>query len=277
MGLVLKGQAKCKVSLSLDAMKNWSEPVDFVDGLDLTDQVKGHYQYWLRFHAPAQKLGGKGITIKTLCMANGYVMPHLKGGGSKITFNAGNKGYTSIGPQFKSIHANLAEGALNKPSFAVSFKSPAKRPIKEVWFMSWNSSWIKPKSDIVWKAEVSIDGKPWQVLKDDWRIKPMVPYKPKSTWSQSYFYGGGTIDGVKGNEAKIRISNNKGRPYFTGRFWLVYDVPAVSKTKVTFCWDESGTEKKAEHIYSGDAKMDSSWTIPTGKTPVTKWIEMEAL
>lgn len=275
LGLVLNGKASCKVSVSLDAMKTWKEPVDFSDGLDLTDTVKGHYQYWLKFHAPAGKLSGKDLTITTTCMANGYTMPHLKSGGTDVTFNAANQAYTSIGPQYQSIKNSLVAGAIEKPSFTVEMKTPGGEKVKGIYFMSWNASWTKPGPDIVWKAEYSVDGSSWKVLKDDWRIKPLVPYKPRSTWSQSYFFGGKEIEDKNDGTIQIRISNNKGRPYMTGRFWLVYEVKKPSRTKVTFCWNEKGTEKKAEHIYPAGATMDTSWKIKNGANPVTKWIEME--
>ena len=43
MGLVLQGKARCQVCLSTDRMQTFSAPLDFRDGLDLTDLAKGHY------------------------------------------------------------------------------------------------------------------------------------------------------------------------------------------------------------------------------------------
>ena len=60
LGLVLAGKAACKVCVSTDDMQTFSTPVDFSDGLDLTDLVKGHYQYWLQLPRAGGGPGGPG-------------------------------------------------------------------------------------------------------------------------------------------------------------------------------------------------------------------------
>src|SRR5258707_662431 len=49
-GLMLQGKANCAVSVSVDRGRVWQDCGKFANGLDLTDRVKGHRQYWLRFH-----------------------------------------------------------------------------------------------------------------------------------------------------------------------------------------------------------------------------------
>jgi hypothetical protein len=273
LGLVLNGKAECKVCVSTDGMKTFSDPVDFKDGLDLTDLVKGHYQYWLKFMAAPSALAGKDITIKTLCMANGYVMPHLKGDGTQVTFNAGGLATETIGPQAETISKNIIDGGLDKPSFTVKLKSPHGEKIKSVCWAVRSPTGCPPKPNLAFKAEYSADGKEWTVLRDDWRIIPPPPYDPPDTWSQSFFYGSKDVK-ADGGEVQIRISNNLGKTYQMGQFSIVYEVKNTAKTKVTYCWDEGGSEKTAEHSYPAAAKMDTSWKIETGKDPKVKWIEM---
>ena len=54
------------------------------DGLDLTDRVKGHRQYRIRFGAGAKELVHSGLTLTTVCQANGAIIiergPLLPGG-----------------------------------------------------------------------------------------------------------------------------------------------------------------------------------------------------
>ncbi|MBI3829625.1 MAG: hypothetical protein HY291_08920 [Planctomycetes bacterium] len=275
LGLVLNGKAACKVCVSVDAMKTFSDPVDFSDGLDLTDLVKGHYQYWLKFMAAPKDLAGKDIVIKTLCMANGYVMPHLKGGETQVTFNAGGTAVESIGPQAESIAKNIVDGGLDKPSFTVKLKSPHGEKIKSVCWATRSPTGCPPKPDLAFKAEYSKDGKEWKVLKDDWRIVSPIPMNAPDTWSQSFFFGSKDLDGESSGEVQVRISNNMGKTYQMGQFSIVYEVNNDAKTKVAYCWDEDGSEKTAEHVYPAGAKMDTSWKIPTGKNPKVKWVEME--
>ena len=55
-GLVLRGSAKGKVSVSVDDGRTWQDAGEFRDGLDLTDFVKGRQNYLLRLHAAASAL-----------------------------------------------------------------------------------------------------------------------------------------------------------------------------------------------------------------------------
>ena len=69
-GLVLRGQARCPVAVSVDRGRTWQDCGPFRDGLDLTDRVKAQRQYLLRFGAAARELAGTGLTMTTVCQAN---------------------------------------------------------------------------------------------------------------------------------------------------------------------------------------------------------------
>ena len=274
MGLVLHGSARCQVCLSTDRMQTFSAPQNFRDGLDLTDLAKGHYQYWLKFLAPAANLAGKDISITTRCMANGYVMPQLKPKGTHVTFNASGLATTTLGPQAKAIRKNLVDGGLDKPSFTLRLRTPHGERIKSVCFAVRSPSGSPPRPELAYKAEYSVDGKQWKVLRDDWRIVAPVPFAAPDTWSQSFFYGSRDITADGASEVLVRIGNNGGKPYQMGQFSLLYATPNAAGTKVTYCWDEAGQEKTAEYIYPAAATMDRSWAITTGGAPKMKWVEM---
>jgi hypothetical protein len=277
LGLVLNGKAICKVSVSLDGQNTFSEPVDFTDGLDLSDLVKGHYQYWLKFLAPAKDLANKDITITTRCMANGFIMPQLKGEGTQITFNSSNQAVETIGPQADIVRNNIIEGGLDKSSYIIKLKTPRGEKINSICWATRTGSGTPPKEDLAYKAEYSFDGIEWKVLADKWKIQPPPPYDPPDTWSQSFFYGSKDISKDDLNEVQVKISNNKGRTYIMGQFSLLYDLKSASATKVTYCWEEDGKEKTESHTYLTGTKMDSSWKIATGNDPKFKWVEMEAV
>lgn len=274
LGLVLSGKADCKVCVSTDGMKSFSDPVDFKDGLDLTDLVKGHYQYWLKLMASPASLAGKDVTIKTCCMANGYVMPHLKAGGTQVTFNASGLAAETIGPQAEAISKHIVDGSLAKPSFTVKLKSPHGEKIRTVCWAVRSPTGCPPKPEIAFRAEYSKDGKEWKVLRDGWRIVPPVPYQAPDTWSQSFFYGTQDITDADAREIQVRISNNLGKAYQMGQFSVLYETKNAAQTKVAFGWDEGGQEKTAEHVYPAGASMDASWKIETGTEPKLKWVEM---
>jgi len=274
LGLLLSGKAECKVCISTDGMKTFSDPVDFKDGLDLTDLVKGRYQYWLRFMAPAASLDGKDVTIKTCCMASGYVMPHLKAEGTQVTFNSSGLAAETLGPQAETIKQHVVDGGLDKSSFTVKLKNPHGEKIKTICWAVRSPTGCPPKPELAFKAEYSKDGKEWKVLREDWRIVPPVPYQAPDTWSQSFFYGSQDVANFDAGEVQVRISNNLNKPYQMGQFSALYETKNAAKTKVTFGWDEGGREKTAEHVYPAGAKMDTSWKVETGKEPKLKWVEM---
>jgi hypothetical protein len=274
LGLVLHGKARCRVCLSTDHMQTFSAPTDFSDGLDLTDMVKGHYQYWLKFLAPAASLAPNDITITTRCMASGYVMPQLKPNGTQVTFNASGLAATTIGPQAKAIRKNLEAGGLDQPSLTARLRTPHGEKIQSVCWAVRSPSGAPPRPELAFKAEYSTDGQQWKLLRDDWRIVSPVPYQAPDTWSQSFFYGSRDIAADAAGEARIRISNNLGKHYQMGQFSLIYLTPNTARTKVTYCWDEAGQEKTAAHVYAAGAKMDTSWTIDTGQEPKMTWVEM---
>lgn len=275
LGLVLQGRAACQVRVSTDGMKTFSEPVDFKDGLDLSDLVKGHYRYWLQFMTAPKKLADQGIVITTRCMASGYVMPHLKSDGTQITFNSSGLAVETVGPQAEALSRHIVEGSLGGPSFTVKLKTPRGEKIQTVCWATRSPTGCPPKPELAFKAEYSKDGKNWSLLKEDWRINPPEPYNPPDTWSQTFFFGTKDISGDQLNEVLIRISNNMGKYYQMGQFSAIYAAPNTARTKVTYCWTEGGQEKTESHVYPAGAQMDRSWKIATGKEPALKWIETE--
>ena len=52
-GLVIYGKMTCAVEISTDQGKTWQKAGPARDGMDLTDLVKGHRQYFIRFGAGA--------------------------------------------------------------------------------------------------------------------------------------------------------------------------------------------------------------------------------
>jgi hypothetical protein len=97
-GLVIGGSAKCNVGVSVDQGGTWHDVGPMRDGLDLTDQVKGHRQYLLRLGAAAKSLAGADLTITTVCQANGAILPRLKDDGTQVQFAASGQAVVSAGP-----------------------------------------------------------------------------------------------------------------------------------------------------------------------------------
>ncbi|HRJ11547.1 MAG TPA: hypothetical protein PLP58_23410, partial [Prosthecobacter sp.] len=114
-GLVLRGRARCPVSISTDGGATWHEAGAFHDGMDLTDHVKGRRQYHLRLGAAARSLAGGGLVIRTVCQANPAVFPRLKDGGTRVTLGIGGRGIASFGPEKTQAAPRIVEGAFDTP------------------------------------------------------------------------------------------------------------------------------------------------------------------
>jgi hypothetical protein len=92
-GLVVTCATNVKVSVSTDQGTTWHEsgtPASAgVNRIDLTDHVKGHNQYQLRFGAGASALKDAKPCWRTVCQANVATIPRLHDGTNQITFLAG--------------------------------------------------------------------------------------------------------------------------------------------------------------------------------------------
>src|SRR5207248_9258355 len=107
-GLVVKDSGDVNVSVSVDRGRTWTDgPLSASP--DLTDAVKGYRQYWLRLHAGAKQLATSKLEIRTVCQANASTVPHLKDGGSTVTFAAGGTALVSAGPTLPQAKAHVVD------------------------------------------------------------------------------------------------------------------------------------------------------------------------
>src|SRR5262249_22461912 len=129
-GLVLQGKGGVAVSVSVDRGGSWAECGKLHGTLDLTDQVKGRRQYWLRLHAPGARLGECGLVITTVCQANGAVMPRLSEGGSKVTFEASGTAVVSAGPNRPQAARHVVAGSFDSPTVTLGLSTPRGEPAR---------------------------------------------------------------------------------------------------------------------------------------------------
>ena len=123
-GLILHGKAACPVAISTDQGKTWQDAGAFIDGMDLTDLVKGRRQYWLRLHAGAKALEKSGLTITTICQANAAILPRLKDNGATVLFQTSGQAVLSAGPNLPQAQAHVVEGKFGSPRVTLELKPP---------------------------------------------------------------------------------------------------------------------------------------------------------
>jgi hypothetical protein len=276
-GLVLNGKMTCAVKISTDQGKTWSEPASASDGLDLTDLVKGHQQYWIRFGAGAAALANSGLTIKTVCQCNGAIIPRLHDGENKITFLSSGQGIVSAGPNKDQAEAHVVDGAFGSKTVTLELSTPRKETPLKVFAQSWEASGAPPQPANYF-IEYSLDkGATWQPVVKDWQVTRRTP-EPGDFWSQSLCYGSADLPGAKGDApVRVRFRNDGGKSYLKGEAHLLYQVAKPGATEVTFAWKEAdGALKTASHSYSETGKEDATWALPAGQKVETVWVQYSA-
>ena len=273
-GLVITGKMTCPVAVSTDRGATWQEAGAAADGMDLTDRVKGHSQYWIRFGAGAKQLAGTGLAMRTVCQCAPTMIPHVKGGKNAVTFAASGQAFTSAGPN--SDQAKIVAGKLNSRSVTMELAAPRKARAVRVYAISRQASGCPPKA-----CDYNIDystngGKTWKPVVKGWQPTRRKP-EPKDWWSHSFCHGDAALKRVSG-PVRLRFFNTGGMPFTRVEGHLVYEVPTASAVKVTFAWKEGKELKTTSHTYKGfkPDKPDKAWAFTAGEKPETVWVEYAA-
>lgn len=271
-GLVLRGRASCSVEVSVDLGATWRSAGTFRDGMDLTDLVKGHRQYLLRLGAPARELAGSGLTITTVCQANSSVLPRLKDGGTRVTFEASGRGLASVGPTLPRARARLVEGSFPSPRVTLEVSTPRGERIVRIYAAAQAASGNPPDPRVAYFIEYSTDGgRDWKPLLGDWKILRRGE-EPPDFWSQSFSWGFADLSETDLRSVRVRFHNTGGRPYLRAEAHAVY-AAGRDPVRVTFDWTEEAGPRRASHVF--EAGGPHVWDLPTGTNVVTRWVEFE--
>jgi hypothetical protein len=258
-GLVLS--RKAPASVSVDQGKTWKD----VDGLDLTDHVKGHRQYFLRFNAAAKTLAG--LSWRTVCQTSVSTIPRLKDGGTKIVYEASDRGIVSVGPTLPQAQARVVEGAFGTRAVTLEVATPRKEPAVRLYVAAHVGSGCPP-DQTKYQIECSTDGKAWTPVVKDWQVERRGQ-EPKDFWSQSLVYGEIELSDVP--SVRVRFRNDGGKNFMRAEAHLVYRTPKGS-TNVTFDWSDDAGAHKESKVFPGGA-----WDLKTGKNVLTRWVQIEAV
>ena len=268
-GLVLTGNADCQVAVSVDAGRTWQASQTFVDGLDLTDAVKGRSQYWLRFAANARELASSRLSIRTVCQANVAVLPRLKDMGTTITYEASESTVRSMGPELNLAQAYVTDGGFGEKVVTMSARSA--RPVKRIYAAAHAASGSPPHPGVTYRIEYSLDGKKsWQPIVKDWSV-PRRGDEPNDFWSQSFCYGSADVDIPTNTNLHVRFHNNGGKRFLRTEMQLIEKTQPSDPVRVTYHWSESTGERRESHVF----KSGGNWQLATGKDVRTHWVEYE--
>ena len=272
-GLVLTGKAACEVAVSTDGGATWQACGKFVDGMDLTDQVKGHRQWQLRFGAGASRLAAADLTLTTVCQANPATFPRLKEGGTRVTQEIGQRGIVSYGPNRAQAEARIVEGAFDSPRVTLEFATPRGEPVRELHVAAHVASSAPPSPEVRYQMEWSLDGgKSWQPLMKDGRIERRG-VEPPDFWSQSLWAAQVTLpESATADRVRVRLRNDGGKRYRRVEGHLLYPV-AAGRTRVTFDWTEAAGPQQE----SRELGHQETWDLATGREVKMRWVEMAAV
>jgi hypothetical protein len=254
--------------VSVDRGRTWIDAGRFSDGMDLTDHVKGHRQYRLRLGSGAKALGASGLKLTTVCQASVSMIPRLKDGGTRVSFENSGRAIVSAGPTREQAKTHLVEGAFGTPLAVLELAPPAGGLPVAVHAAAHMLSYTEPNPRVKYQIEGSTDGgKTWFPIVKDWQIVRLGE-GPKSGWSQSFVWGERE---VSQGPIRIRFSNSGNIEILRAEAHLVYRTPVKDSTRVTFSWmDDAGAHRKS-HVFPPGAAQD--WQLETGANVDTRWVE----
>jgi hypothetical protein len=268
-GLILRGNTHCAISFSTDGGTTWHDAGSFQDGLDLTDHVKGHRQYHLRFGASATELKKASIIITTICQANPATFPRLKENGTLITYEASGRGLVSFGPNKQQAAARVIDGNLDSPKVTLEFNTPRGESIQVFHVAAQVASSNPPSPEIAYHIDYSLDGgQSWTPVLKDGRIIRRGE-EPKDFWSQSMWSAACEIPENSASNLRVRFHNTGGKKYLRTEGHLIYPVRGTA-AKTTFAWSDS----EGKHELTKQLDHQQTWTIPTGRDVRTHWVEI---
>ncbi|MEL6105568.1 MAG: hypothetical protein AAFU85_06015 [Planctomycetota bacterium] len=268
-GLVLRGQSDCDVSVSTDAGRSWTSARRFVDGIDLTDSVKGRSHYWLRLAADGGAWRRSKIEIRTVCQANVAVLPRLKDDGTVVSYQGSGTYVSSFGPESDLASTFITEGAFGDRS--VTFTIKPRADATHLYAAAHVASGSPPNSNVRYHIEYRTDQHSWSPIVNDWSI-PRRGDEPKDFWSQSFCYGDCPIPTTRG-PIQIRFRNDGGKKYLRAEAHLVQQTSRNDRLKVTYHWSDSEGVREASHVFDEQGE----WKIPTAADVQTRWVEFEPI
>ncbi len=274
LGLVLQSEVAVPVSISTDRGRSWHSAGPLQGSLDLTDQAKGHRQYWLKFDAPAAALQDSALLITTVCQANPAVMPRLTDHGAVVRFEASGYALESAGPNLDQAEAHRIAGSFDSPRVTLQLAAPRGGEATRLFAAAHVASSNPPSPTIQYAVDYSTDGgRRWQPVVKDWQIT-RPGNEPEDFWSQSFCWGDAELNRVT-EPVQVRFRNDGGKRYRRAELHLQYALAHRDAAHVQICWSDDRGTHTASHLcpVGVDGQIAEQWQVATGANVTTHWIE----
>ena len=274
-GLIITSVASSvTVQTSIDRGASWSTAKALTGSVDLTDDVKGYHQYFIRFNASAAALSGLNIEMRTVVMLNDCTVPRLKDNNSTVTYQASGKAVLAAGP---TIPQSAAFGYVLGNTVTMTLDTPNSEKILELYVVGRVASGVPPTQDPFHIQYSTNGGSTWTYIIQNWKYD-MLGYQTGDWHSTAYLFGDINISAANASSVQVKFWSQAGRQYQRCNVYAVYETPNNNSVEVTYNWTDSGGAKQASHTYpAGQTAPDSSWVVPTASSVETKWVEMRAM
>lgn len=268
-GAVAAGVAigEVAVRVSVDAGQTWRQ-VGTARGqfrVDFTDVVKGRHSYLVSLGL-GPKDGIKSLTLRTVVQVGRGVVPRLKDGGTKVTYQASGQGAIHGGPS-----QYLAEPLRRKDLETEGFRVMEVRTPGAVRFASGMLRASGPDRG-PWSVAFSLDGgKTWKTGLKDVRLQ-----EGESGWGGGHHaYAWAEMEFPDNKDARsVLVKVGKGN-ISHAEMYVTYQQPNTSALAVTYSWTEGDQPRQDTHVIPA-GKQDDTWTIPTGKGVMMKSVRFTA-
>ncbi|MFH1377741.1 MAG: carboxypeptidase-like regulatory domain-containing protein [Planctomycetota bacterium] len=274
-GLIITSAASSvTVQTSIDRGATWSTAKALSGSVDLTDDVKGYHQYFIRFNAGAPALSGLNIEMRTVVMLNDCTVPRLADSNSTVTYQASGKAVLAAGP---TIPQAAAFGYALGNTVTMTLDTPNSEKILELYVVGKIASGVPPTQDPFHIQYSTNGGSTWTYIVQNWKCD-LLGYQTGDWHSTAYLFGDINISAANASSVQVKFWSGAGRQYLLCNVYAVYETPNDNDMEVTYSWTDSGGAKQASHTYSaGQTTPDSSWVVPTTTSVETKWVEMRAI
>jgi hypothetical protein len=297
-GLVVAGRAAGEVELELSTNggQSWLTIGQVTDAfeLDLTDRVKGHYGWQLRFRWNDQA-GVDELRFTTVTQMAQAIYPRLKPNGSRVVYRAASRGVAPVSPDFgleESAIAGLEETSLrsanihyqprsatsrlayavrgNKPA-TVAFRLAAPRPLVAISAAVRYPIRVPPPAGAKFSLETSIDqGMSWQPL-------AAAEVESDNAYSSGWLYGTADIGADEVRTALVRVHLDGGGTQtglIAAELYGVYRTPPPKSATLTYAWREGDRLKThLEQLPSG--AREHAFSVPTGAAIVDEYVRID--
>src|SRR4030095_15609229 len=116
-------------------------------------------------------LAGSGLSTTTVCQASVSVIPRLKDGGTRVSFESSGRAVLSGGATQEQAKTHLVEGAFGSPLAVLELAVPRDCKPLAVHASAHMLSFTEPNPRVKYQIEGSTDGgKSWTPVVKDWQI-----------------------------------------------------------------------------------------------------------